>query len=990
MRIKLFICLLFSSFLGVQAQEYFPKNDAVKAGVNTNYTVFKNAKIHVDPSTIIENGMLVVRDGKITAVGKSVKVPANSVVYDLKGKEVYPSFIDLYTHFGIEKPKSEGGSPYSGNPQYDASREGYYWNDHIRPETSALETFKYSTADAEELRKFGFGVVNTHMPDGIVRGTGMLVALNSEGTEGDRIISQRSAQYLSFEKSAKSKQVYPTSIMGAIALLRQTYMDADWYSKGNLKNKDLALEAFNQNRNLLQIFKADNLLDELRADKVGDEFGVQYVIVGTGKEFERLDAIKATGATYIVPLNFPEPFDMEDPYLADYASLGDMKEWNQAPANLKMLAEKGIPFALTTNEAKKSFRDNLLKAIEYGLDKKTALAALTTVPAKVLGQENNLGTLKEGSWANFLITSGDYFDKETTLYENWVQGRRSVIEDMGTVNLKGTYEVKVAGNTYTMKVTGEPAKPKAEVTFNNNKIGSKLAYKNNWLNVLLSAPDTTKTEYTRLSAKIQEEAKTFSGKAVLGDGTETTFTATRTSDASAEKDKDAKKKEVHEVLPVTFPNMAYGFESLPKQQDILFRNATVWTNEDAGIIENTDVLVRKGKIAAIGKDLNARSATVVDATGKHLTTGIIDEHSHLAASAINEAGHNSSAEVRMEDVVDPDDIGIYRNLAGGVTTLQLLHGSANPIGGQSAILKMKWGATPQEMIFDDSPKFIKFALGENVKQANWNSNSRFPQTRMGVEQVFVDYFTRAQEYEQLKKSGKPYRKDIEMEALVEIMNGERFITAHSYVQSEINMLMKVAEQFGFNINTFTHILEGYKLADKMAEHGVGGSTFSDWWAYKYEVKDAIPQNAAIMHNAGVTVAINSDDAEMGRRLNQEAAKSVKYGGISEEDAWKFVTLNPAKLLHIDDRVGSIREGKDADLVLWSDHPLSVYAVPEKTLIEGTVYFDLERDTELRKKVAAEKNTLTAQMLKAKNNGLKTQPVKDSKKEEMHCDTLHLN
>ena len=989
MKFKFLFCFLFSASLGLQAQEYFPKNDAVKAEVNTNYTVLKNAKIHVDPATVINNGMLAIKDGKVTAVGQSITVPPNSVVIDLKGKEVYPSFIDLYTHFGIEKPKNNGGSPYSGNPQYDASREGYYWNDHVRPETSALETFKYDAKEAENLRKLGFGVVNTHMPDGIVRGTGMLVALNSEGTEGDRILDQESAQYLSFEKSAKSKQVYPTSIMGAIALLRQTYLDADWYAKGNIENKDLALEAFNENRNLVQIFKTENLLDELRADKVGDEFNVQYVIVGTGKEFERLDAIKATNATYIVPLDFPQPFDVEDPYMASYASLGDMKEWNQAPANLKMMAEKGIPFTLTAFDTKE-FKENLLKAVEYGLDKEKALAALTTVPAKVIGKEDQLGTLKQGAWANFIITSGDYFNKETTLYENWVQGKRSVIEDMNVVNLKGNYDIAVGGDTYSIKITGEPTKPKTEVKLDNNKIGSKVTYKNNWLNLLLSSPDTTKTEYTRLTAKIPEDAKTFSGKAILGDGTETSFIATRTGDASEEKDKKDKEKEHPEVLPVTFPNMAYGFESLPKQQDILFKNATVWTNEAEGIMENTDVLVKNGKISKVGKDLNARGATMIDATGKHLTTGIIDEHSHLAASAVNEAGHNSSAEVRMEDVVDPDDIGIYRNLAGGVTTMQLLHGSANPIGGQSAILKMKWGQDPEEMLLDNSPKFIKFALGENVKQANWSSNSRFPQTRMGVEQVFVDYFTRAKEYEELKKSGKPYRKDLEMETLLEILNGERHITAHSYVQSEINMLMTVAEELGFNINTFTHILEGYKVADKMAEHGAGGSTFSDWWAYKYEVKDAIPQNAAIMHDAGVTVAINSDDAEMSRRLNQEAAKSVKYGGLSEEEAWKFVTLNPAKLLHIDDRVGSIKEGKDADLVLWNAHPMSVYAKPEKTLIEGVVYFDLERDRELREKIDKQKNELTTQMLKAKNNGLKTQPVKDSKKEELHCDTIFLN
>ncbi|UZH54716.1 amidohydrolase family protein [Salinimicrobium tongyeongense] len=985
MRIKLLLCLLLGAVTGLQAQEYFPKNDAVKAQENTNFTVLKNAKIYVDPSSLIQNGMLAMRNGRITAVGKNIKVPENAVVIDLKGKTVYPSFIDLYSSFGIEKPKSEGGSPYSGNPQYDAGREGYYWNDHIRPETSALENFSYNKDEAENLRKLGFGVVNTHIPDGIVRGTGMLIALNSEGTEGDRILDEESAQYLSFEKSAKSKQVYPSSKMGAMALLRQTYLDADWYAKGNADNKDLALEAFNENKNLLQIFKTDDVLDELRADKVGDEMGVQYVIVGSGKEFERLDAIKATNATFIVPVKFPDAFDMEDPYMASYAILGDMKEWNQAPANLKMLSEKKVPYTITAHNAEKNFRENLVKAVAYGLDKKDALAALTTVPAKLIGQENSLGVLKEGAWANFIVTSGDYFDKETTIYENWVQGKRAVFEDIDLVNLNGTYDVKVGGNSYTVKISGEPSKPKAEVSTNNSKIGSKINYSNNWVNLLLSSPDTTKAEYTRLSARISGNAKNFSGKAILGDGTPTTFTATRTAEASENKDKNS--EEYPEVLPVTYPNMAFGFESLPKQQDVLFKNATVWTNEAEGIIENSDVLVKNGKIAAVGKNLSARGATLIDATGKHLTTGIIDEHSHLAASAVNEAGHNSSAEVQMEDVVDPNDIGIYRNLAGGVTTMQLLHGSANPIGGQSAILKMKWGASPQEMVLDNSPKFIKFALGENVKQANWDSNSRFPQTRMGVEQVFVDYFTRAREYEQLKKSGKPYRRDIEMETILEIINGERFVTAHSYVQSEINMLMKVAEQFGFNINTFTHILEGYKLADKMAEHGVGGSTFSDWWAYKYEVKDAIPQNAAIMHNAGVTVAINSDDAEMSRRLNQEAAKSVKYGDISEEEAWKFVTLNPAKLLHIDDRVGSIKEGKDADLVLWDAHPLSVYAKPEKTMIEGLVYFDLERDRQLREELEKQKNLLTTQMLKAKNNGLKTQPVKNSGKEEMHCDTL---
>jgi imidazolonepropionase-like amidohydrolase len=260
---------------------------------------------------------------------------------------------------------------------------------------------------------------------------------------------------------------------------------------------------------------------------------------------------------------------------------------------------------------------------------------------------------------------------------------------------------------------------------------------------------------------------------------------------------------------------------------------------------------------------------------------------------------------------------------------------------------------------------------------------------MGVEQVFTDYFQRAKEYDLLKKSGQPYRKDLEMETLSEILNKERYISCHSYVQSEINMLMKVAQKFNFNVNTFTHILEGYKVADKMKEHGVGGSTFSDWWAYKYEVNDAIPYNAAIMHNAGVTVAINSDDREMSRRLNQEAAKTVKYGGMSELEAWKMVTINPAKLLHIDNRVGSIKVGKDADVVLWSDHPLSIYAKAEKTIIEGKIYFDIKDDERKRAAIKLEKAKLINLMLKEKMGGGKTQLPKKRRDRNFHCDTKEI-
>lgn len=984
---KQFLIFTLLCNLSLFAQDYFPKNDGVTAK-NTNYTAFTNAKIYITPTQIIEKGTLLIKDGEIVTSGTSVNIPKNAVVIDVLGKSIYPSFIDMYSSFGVEKPKRPSSN--SRTPQYDASRTGYYWNDHVMPENKASEKFNYDSKSATELLKTGFGVVNTHIQDGIVRGSGTLVALNNKNGNETRILDESSAQYLSFRKSVTSRQSYPGSIMGSMALLRQLYLDADWYAKGQNKTKDLSIEALNNNKDLVQIFDAGSRASILRADKVGDESGIQYVILGGGDEYERINDIKATNASLIIPLNFPKAYDVENAFLASTLSLADMRAWNQRPINPKILAENNITFALTTHSLKspKDFKSNLIKAIKHGLSKEKALEALTITPAQLLGKSNMIGSLKNGSQANFLITSGDVFDEKTTLYENWVQGKQTVLENMNTEDITGDYEFYLTSNSFKMNISGEPNKLKAKITSAEKTRGSKITFKDEWINIAFTTVDSTKQEFIRVVANIDTN-KNLNGKTIMPNGNEFPFYAKYIEKEidSISKSKEKKESEEEKIFPITFPNNSYGFEELPKAETLLFKNATVWTNESDGILKNTDVLIKNGKIAKIGQDLSDSSAKVIDAKGKHLTAGIIDEHSHIAAVSINESGQNSSAEVSIEDVIDETDVNIYRNLAGGVTSIQILHGSANPIGGRSAIIKLKWGESANNLIYKKSPKFIKFALGENVKQTRAQNNVRFPQTRMGVEQVYMDYFTRAKEYDALKKSGKPYRKDIELDVLAEILNKERFISCHSYVQSEINMLMKVAEKFNFNINTFTHILEGYKVADKMKAHGVGGSTFSDWWAYKYEVNDAIPYNAAIMHDAGVTVAINSDDAEMSRRLNQEAAKSVKYGGVSEEEAWKFVTLNPAKLLHIDSRVGSIKVGKDADVVLWSNHPLSIYAKAEKTLIEGVTYFDLEQDKMMRSKIKKEKNELINMMMQAKNKGLKTQPIKKKIKEDLHCDSI---
>lgn len=965
------------------AQDYFPENDGVKAN-NNNYTAFTNAKIFVTPTEVINNGTLLIQNGKVVSVGSAVNLPANTVTVDVAGKSIYPSFIDVYSKFGVSQPEKKPGGRRS--PQYDPTREGFYWNDHIMPENDAITAFKYDDKSAKELREAGFGVVNSHIHDGIARGTGVLIALNAEGSDANRILDDRSAQYFSLDRSVLKNQSYPTSLMGTLALLRQLYSDADWYAKGNSTTKDRSLEALIANKAMPQIFEAKDKGNALRADKIGDANGIQYTILGGGNEFERIAEIKATNAQYIIPIAFPEAYDVSDPYQADYVSLKDMRFWNQSPSNPKVLAENGISFSLTPYDLKSisKFKENLMKAILYGLPKTKALEALTTVPAAILGKTGKIGALKPGAYANFLITSGDIFDKSTTLYENWVQGTQNIINNKDTKDIRGDYTLTAQGSTYAITISGEIAKPKIEVKQDTVKLTSKLSYENDWIQMSF-ATDKGEKNY-RMTGAVTKGSDNLSGRLVLPDGSESFFTAVRKS-AFEEKDKKDTDTVAPTVMPVTFPNVGYGYVNKPKQENVLFKNATVWTGEADGILENTDVLVKNGKISKIGKDLSAGGAKVIDATGKHVTAGIIDEHSHIAALAVNEAGHNSTAEVKMEDVVDPEHMGIYRSLAGGVTSLQLLHGSANPIGGRSAILKLKWGEEADGLIYDNSPKFIKFALGENVKQSNWESYSRFPQTRMGVEQVFMNYFQRAKEYDTKKKSGQAYRYDEEMEVLAEILNGERFISCHSYVQSEINMMMKVADAFGFKLNTFTHILEGYKVADKMAAHGAGAGTFSDWWAYKYEVNDAIPHNAAIMQKQGVTVAINSDDREMIRRLNQEAAKTVKYGGMSEEEAWKMVTINPAKLLHLDDRTGSVKVGKDADLVLWSGHPMSIYTQAEQTMIEGVTYFDLEKDKQQRAAIKKERNDLVKMMLNEKSDGKNTQAPKQSVKRDFHCDSL---
>lgn len=998
-KLVLALCLLGSAAT-LFAQEHFPVNGVVHKFEPTY--AFTHAVVHVNPQTTLTNATLLVKGNKIIGVGANVSLPKDAIVTDLKGRHIYPGFIDLYSNYGVPTPKRAEWKP---GPQITSSKTGAFgWNEAIHPEVNAAEMFVNDSKTAEGLRALGFTTVLTHQQDGIMRGTGSLVNLTDE-PETKAILNPEAAAFLSFSKGT-SRQNYPSSLMGSIALLKQTYLDADWYAKAKNRDfTDLSLESVNAVRKLPQIFDAGDKYGILRADLIGDANTMQYVFKGNGDEYARAKEIKETGATVIIPLDFPKAYDVSDPYDATMVDLAELKHWEYAPANAKVLAENKVPFAITSSDLKdvKEFLPNLKKAVKYGLPAEKALEALTQTPAKIIGEADRLGALKNGYLANFIITSDDIF-AEGEMLETWVGGKAFIQKAIDNNDYTGIYDLSINDYNYELHITEVKEKLKAQLlltiandsgVIDTSKVEAKLTIDNNLVSLQLESEDVALKGLVRLSGLLKENGRLWIGTGKSADEFQLKWKAEWKSTLER-KDKKKEDKPVPALGPVWMPNMAYGFESLPTQQAVLIKNTTVWTNESAGKLENTDVLVVNGKINRIGENLTYPNATIVDGAGKHLTAGIIDEHSHIAISkGVNEGSQASSAEVSIADVVNPDDVNIYRQLAGGVTAAQLLHGSANPIGGQSALIKMRYGSTPENMKIKGADGYIKFALGENVKQANWGDYNtvRFPQTRMGVEQVYYDHFIRAKEYEKAwseynrKRTGTPPRKDLELETLLEILNKKRFVTCHSYQQGEINMLMHVADSMGFNINTFTHILEGYKVADKMKAHGVGGSTFSDWWAYKFEVNDAIPYNGALLHSQGVVTAFNSDDAEMGRRLNQEAAKAVKYGGVSEEEALKFVTLNPAKLLHLDNRMGSIKVGKDADIVLWSDHPLSVYAKAEKTMVDGRILFDIELDKQKRIAMEKERERIIQLMLEAKNNGAPTKKVVAKTKQLYHCDTL---
>ena len=958
---------------------------------------FTRARIVAAPGKVIAGGVLVVRDGVVIAVGADVEPPADARVWKLDGKTIYPGFIDAYAELSAE------ASRLGPSEQHGAA----YWNMHVVPQVSADARYALEAETNKRLRGQGIAVRLVAPSVGVIKGTSALVSLGDE--PGSRsILKSQVALHLMLTPAQRALDNYPMSPMGAMALVRQALYDARWYedawkcfqgqsgqSRPERNDALSALQPFVAGKSPVMIQTTDELYF-LRAKQLADEFGLQAIVRGSGREYRRLEAIKATGLPIVVPVNFPKPPGVLTPESAMSVSLEKLMHWDIAPENPGRLDRAGVKTAFTSHGLSDAgtFLAGVRKAVDRGLSREAALRALTETPAELFGMTNRLGTLEPGKQANFLICDGDVFDAKTKLLDTWIDGRRYEVEGTPLVDLRGAWQVQLSKSdggteTLTVEISGEPGKLAGKIKRGDREAAlARPALEASQLSASFPAgplgwQGTVQLSATVSSSEIEASVEpSWLGFVVWSDGTRSTVQGKRTSadlppaDAKPTESSDADAKNAngsekpgatetaHEALfAVNYPLGAFGFAGPPEQPTaVAFEHATIWTSGPAGVLNDATLVIAAGKIAAVGNDAEIPDgAVVIDLKGKHLTPGIIDCHSHVATDGgINEQAQTITAEVRIGDFIDQNDVQIYRQLAGGVTAANILHGSANTIGGQNQVVKFRWGALASEMKFAGAPPGIKFALGENVKQSNWGDQfkSRYPQTRMGVEQLVRDAFRAARDYRRRqqqwkeKPSGLPPRLDLELEALAEVLEGKRLIHCHSYRQDEILAFLRACEEFGVKVGTLQHILEGYKLADVIARHGAGASSFSDWWAYKFEVLDAIPHNGALMHQAGLVVSFNSDDPELARRLNLEAAKAVRYGDVSPPEALKFVTLNPARQLGIDKCVGSLEIGKDADLVVWNGPPLSSYARCEQTWIDGRKYFD--RDDEVRRRGEAAK------------------------------------
>ena len=873
----------------------------------------ENARVVTVSGATLDGATVVVDNGVIAAVGRGVDPPAGAWVIDGTGKTVYPGLFDALTTLGHGSAAGGGFGGFGGfgGGGGDGEAPPHSWGPEDRPGTSTWLTAADDIDGGDERfgewRGAGFTTVVSTLHAGLVPGQAAVLNLRSFDRPRQMVVATPVAMRVNLRDRSRTFSGYPGSSMGVFAYLKQLYYDAMRYQaawaayeadpRGKQRPEwDLALEPLRLqfDEGWPALFPADSRSDIGRALATTGEMGVRPIVYGAQGAYEAADVLAENGVPALVNLDWPEMSSGGDPEAVP--NLSQLRLYDRAPTTPATLAGAGVRFAFYSGglDGPGDMLPAVRRAVAQGLAEDAAVRALTLSPAEIFGVADRLGSVEEGKIANLVVTDGGLFDEEMSVEVVFVDGE---MFEMGEEEEEEEEEDGEGGDEEVAE--GEEADEEGEA-----------------------------------GPRGRGGRGGFPGRGGRG----------------SDFDESA-------------PPVPMSANTGPYRDDpvTLIRNATVMTASH-GTLENTDILLRDGKIAEIGTGLDAPGgAHVVDATGKYVTPGIMDAHSHMAALSINEGSVNVSAMVTIEDVLEPEDIGMYRALAGGVTTINILHGSANPIGGGNSVIKLRWGADADELRVG-ARKGIKFALGENTKRDR--NPDRYPASRMGVQDVIRQAFLDASEYmeewdayEAGGRQGVAPRRDLKHEALMEILKGERWVHSHSYRADEILQLMRLAEEFNFTIRTFQHVLEGYKVADEIAAHGGSASTFSDWWAYKVEAYDAIPHNAALMTERGVLVSINSDSGEEIRHLNQEAAKAMKWGGMDEESALRLVTLNPAIQFGIDERVGSIDVGKDADIAIWEGHPLSMFGKCVQTYVDGRLYFDIDMDRERQAAIEAEKEAL---------------------------------
>jgi imidazolonepropionase-like amidohydrolase len=955
---------------GLQAQQASRIEPVTGLRSNSSgYHALVGARVVTGPGQVLEGATVVIRDGIITAVGRNVSAPAGARVWDLKGLTVYPGFIDAHADLGMDAVPQGGDVGPT------------HWNPQVRAWFSTTSNFKDDSTRRVGLRSLGFGTALAVPHQGIFRGQASVVNLGDVGAR-ERVLRPDLAQAMGFQRSFQLGGGYPNSPMGVIALMKQTFMDADWYIRardayeksGRSVLPPETSEALQALAPVIRgqqpvIFNTDSEEDYLRAHKLAADFKLVPWFRGNGQEYRLLDQLRGRTNPLIVPLNFPDAPDVSSPEAALNPSLAQLRHWYQAPTNPSQLAAANIPFALTTDglSSINQFLPNLRIAVTRGLAPDKALAALTTVPAGFLGIDRTHGTIATGKVANLVVADGDLFTQDASVRDVWVQGTRYGVTRPPQVDPRGTWTVATTspdGFPATLRLDGPINRIRGTIEKSGtrpiNLTAVRVVMETGRLEASFDGEALGYQGTVTLTGSVRDD--NFFGWMSLPNGTDPAYTGTRTEAFTGPARGTVAARVPRIELPSIRPAMEFGRASQPEQPaNVLVRNATIWTSGPQGKIENADLLVRAGKVVQVGTRLAAPAgAVVIDATGKHVTPGLIDPHTHSGTSGTNESGFAIVPEVRMGDVVTHNNIWFYRQLAGGLTMQMIKHGSANPIGGENVYVKNRWGSLPEEYKIQGAPRTVKFALGENPKR----SPTRYPNTRMGVQEIIRDHFLAARDYEKewkrweadRTKAGIPPRRDLRMEALLDILNQKLLVSAHGYRADEFLALIRLAEEFGFRIQTLQHGLEAYKLAPELKKSGVAAVVWSDWGSFKLEAYDATNYNARVLIEAGVVTSLHSDNSEISTRMNWEAGKLLRTG-LTEIQALNTVTINSAKAIAIDDKIGSLEAGKDADFVIWSGNPLSQFTKAEQTWVDGRRYFSLEEDAALRTEIARQRAQL---------------------------------